>query len=118
MAKMLLRDELTDVEKAELANLTLHPGFEVLKRMMAEHCKATTELVIKLDPMTDNYERKLASLQNTARATNDFCSSVLLSISVLRNSSIEEQQEEAARSALIQQIKEAQRAVAAESAQQ
>jgi hypothetical protein len=115
-AKMLLRDELTDVEKAELANMTLHPGFQVLKRMMAEHCQNTTEAVIKLDPMVDGYERKLALLQITSRATNDFCSSVLRSISVLRNDSVEQQQEEAAMSALMTQIRDAQRAVATESA--
>lgn len=112
MAKMLLRDELTDIEKAELANMTLHPGFAVLQRMMAEHCKLSTEEVIKLNPMLDGYERKLALLQTTARATNDFCSSVLASIAVLRNASLEDQQEEADRAVLIQRIRDAQKEVA------
>ena len=116
-AKMLLRDELTDIEKAELANMTLHPGFEILKRMMAEHCQMTTEAVIRLDPAESDYERKLARLQITSLATNDFCSSVLRSVSVLRDDSVEQQQEEAARTALMRQVREAQRAVVAESAQ-
>lgn len=105
---MLCRD-LSDLDRAILVNMTHHQGFDILVRMMHEACDNATARVIKLDPIeTDNYEKKLANLQLTARATHQFCASVLKSIQVHQNQMIQEdkqQQEEAELQARISQVK-------------
>lgn len=80
MADLLLADSITPEDRLLLAQLAMHPAFQVLRRIMEAKCQKATEAVIKLDPLTDNYRNKLASLQQTSRAINDFCSSVLRSI--------------------------------------
>jgi hypothetical protein len=76
----LLYDELTLEDKVYLANLTLHEGYKVLKRLMSAACTRATEAVIKLDPMDADYGRKVQIAQQQARDRNEFCSSVLKSI--------------------------------------
>lgn len=79
MAKMLLRD-LNDQDRSALSNLTLQPGWPIVVKMMQEMCEIATSAVIQCDPGDANYVGKLRSLQGIARATNDFCSSLLKSI--------------------------------------
>jgi hypothetical protein len=75
MAKMLLR-EMSYQEQMNLWGLTKHPGFDVLVALMDEAVRDTAADPIRLDPMADKYEEKLAKLALIARATNDFCMSV------------------------------------------
>ena len=87
----LLGSNLDMVEKAYLGNLARHEGFKVLQKLGEDACKQATEAVISLDPMSDNYPAKLASLQNTARAINSFCSSFFGSVEWHIRESLEEQ---------------------------
>jgi hypothetical protein len=90
-----LGNDLDDIEKAYLGNLSRHEGFKVLLKLGEDACKQATEAVISLDPMSDNYPTKLASLQNTARAINSFCSSFFGSVDWhVRESFAKQQQDE------------------------
>ena len=89
----LLGTDLDDVEKAYLGNLSRHEGFKVLKKLGDAACRQATEAVISLDPLTDNYPAKLASLQNTARAINSFCSSFFGSVEWHVRESLEQQKQ-------------------------
>lgn len=97
MAKVL-GDKLDIVKRSYLANMTQHQGFPVLREMMEEACQKATYEVIKLDPNKDesdaSYNAKLARLQLVARATNDFCASVLMSIDRVKQTSLSDTQEE------------------------
>lgn len=80
MAKMLGR-EMDPVERASLLNMTLHPGYKVLRHMMDQLCELYTADVIKLDPVnTDKYEDKLQKLAMIARVASDVCASLVKSI--------------------------------------
>lgn len=80
MGKMLGR-EMDQVERAQLLNMTLHPGYKTLRHMMDQACSEYTADVIKLDPInTEGYREKLANLQMMARCVNDFCASLIKSI--------------------------------------
>lgn len=80
MSTMLGR-EMDELERAQLINMTFHPGYQILIHMMNQACELATAAVIKLDPIvTEDFDRKLSSLQNIARATNDFCASLIKSI--------------------------------------
>jgi len=70
--KPLLMDELNAAEKVALANMSLHPGFQVLIKMFEAACTTATHDVIKLDPLVQDYERKLAYLQQAARTVNKY----------------------------------------------
>ena len=76
----LLMDNLTTAEKVLLANLSLHPGYKVLIKLLEAACTAATNDVIKLDPMVEEYRRKLEHLQQAARTVNKFSSLVLRSV--------------------------------------
>lgn len=99
--EMLLREELNLVERTQLGNFTLHPGFEILKRMMAAACTQATERVIKIDPMSDGYERKLAAAQNAARSTNEFCAALLKSLQVHVEAGVKETQQQEEEQAIL-----------------
>jgi hypothetical protein len=63
--------------------------------MMQECCENATNAVIRLDPMTtENYEKKLSLAQLTARATNDFCASLLKSIEAQRQATLDSAKQE------------------------
>lgn len=76
----MLFSELTSLDRAHLVALTMQPGWSILVKMFEQQCEIATVKVIQLDPGVNNYDKQLASLQIAARATNDFCSSVLKSI--------------------------------------
>jgi hypothetical protein len=90
---MLLRD-LGDIDRAILINMTQHQGFPILVRMFHEACESATAEAIKLDPMSDNYEKRLVNLQLMARATHRFCASVLKSIEAHKNRVLQDSQQE------------------------
>lgn len=95
MAKMLMR-EIDDQDKVLLAQLTLHPGWQVVEKMFADFCATSTAAVIQLDPAKepDQYEARLKALQMQARVANDICSSLLRSIKVLVNDAVAKSQDE------------------------
>ena len=90
MAKMLLR-ELTFVEQMALASLTQHRGFEVLTKIFDEACVEANQAPIKLDPLDDEYDKKLKILTLVARVTNDFCASVRNTVHVHVSAAVTEQ---------------------------
>jgi hypothetical protein len=79
MAKYLCKD-MDEVKKAYLGNLARHEGFKILQEMGEDFCKQATASVISLDPVDDQYEVKLKTLQIAARVANDFCSSFFGSV--------------------------------------
>lgn len=79
MAKLLLED-LNPLDRAHVAALTMQPGWAVVVKMFEQACDIATIRVIQLNPEDVNYSQKLASTQINARATHDFCASVLKSI--------------------------------------
>ena len=95
----LLGADLDEVEKAYLGNLSRHEGFKVLRKLGEDACKKATEAVISLDPTTDNYPVKLASLQTTARAINSFCSSFFGSVEWHIRESLDKQKQDELESA-------------------
>jgi hypothetical protein len=80
MSKMLCRECLSLEERVYLANLSQHPGFAVLKKLMDEACQQATRKAIALDPEDPQYEHKLKARHLEARTMNDFAASVILSI--------------------------------------
>lgn len=78
--KPLCLDTLSPEDRVYLGNMSAHPGYQVLKKLISDACKQATEAVIKLDPADDQYDRKLKALQFTARAVNDFSSTLLKSV--------------------------------------
>ena len=106
---MLLRD-LSDIERAILVNMTQHQGYPILVQMLHEACENATAEAIRLDPMSDNYEKKLVNLQLLARATHRVCASLLKSIEAHKNRVIndtKEKEEEAEFLARIARVKSA-----------
>jgi hypothetical protein len=67
-------------DKQYLGGLSQHPGYPILQRLMEDACRQATEAVIRLDPTDNEYDRKLKSLQMTARIMNDFCATLIKSI--------------------------------------
>lgn len=93
MAKMLKRD-LTELDRAMLANLTLQPGWKIMRAMFEEMCDIATSAAIQVDPISENYITRLKTLQMQARVTNDVCSSILRSVETHIFSHVEDQQQE------------------------
>ena len=72
---------MDEVERSQLLNMTLHPGYKTLRHMLDQACSEYTADVIKLDPInTQDYKEKLANLQMMARCVNEFCASLVKSI--------------------------------------
>lgn len=93
MAKMLCRD-LTLQQQLNLWGLSQHPGFEVLTMLMDEAVRESSADPIRLNPMEDKYEEKLAKLALLARATNDFCASVRNAVLTHINAAAERKKED------------------------
>lgn len=75
----MLGEKMDDLERVALSNMTLHPGWKVLRKMMDEMCDAATAEVIKVSPKLPNYRELLVDLQLVARATNDAFNSLVRS---------------------------------------
>ena len=80
MAGALLFDELSDIDRAYLENMSLHEGWKVFVRLLNEKCAEANAAVIRVDPDSENYERKLAECQRKARFMSEFCSRILESM--------------------------------------
>lgn len=93
MAKMLLRD-MTYLEQMNLWGLTKHPGFDVLVSLMDEAVRDSAADPIRLDPMSEHYEDKLAKLTLTARAVNDFCMSLRNAVNTHVNAAAAKQKQD------------------------
>lgn len=109
--KPLLMDELSTGEKVLLANLSLHPGFQVLIKLFDAACTSATNDVIKLDPLVEEYDRKLAYLQQAARTVNKFTN--LVRKSIIYHSAMGEAETAAIESDLEARVNQAEREIAA-----
>ena len=78
--RKLLGENLNHDERILLAQLTTHPGWKILVKLMAESCRTATEDVIKLDPASERYNERVIALQTNARAMNKFSAEVLDSV--------------------------------------
>lgn len=92
--KQLLCEDLPFDERMHLASFNMTPAYQIVKRMMNDACSKATAEVIKLDPLTEQYENKLKCLQLVARATNDFSATLLKSIEVHAQAAFQMEQED------------------------
>lgn len=77
---IILGKNLSPEERIQLAQLTNHPGWSILVKIMAEACRASTEEVIRLNPTSERYTENLEKLHVSARAMNKFSNDVLESV--------------------------------------
>ncbi|VVB52049.1 Uncharacterised protein [uncultured archaeon] len=84
MADFLGEKTLTVDERVELAQLTNQPGWNILVRLLSESCRNATEACIRLDPVEEGYERKVAALQAHARTLNKFSNDLIQSVKAHR----------------------------------
>lgn len=113
MAKVLLLNELNDVDRAYLENMSIHEGWKVFVRLLNEKCAEANAAVIKIDPDSENYEKKLAECQRKARFMSEFCSHVLESMDSHISKLVTEQAAENEQQEKIRQIQEMMKAVGA-----
>jgi len=76
----LMMDELTSVERASLASLVQHPGWNVLEKLHLYACKRATEDAIKANPEEVNYDQISKVRLLRARERNEFSSLILGSV--------------------------------------
>jgi TRAP-type mannitol/chloroaromatic compound transport system substrate-binding protein len=76
-------------ERVQLAQLTNHPGWRILVKVMAEACRNATEEVIRLNPTSERYPQNLEKLQMTARAMSKFSNDVLESVREHLNATVQ-----------------------------
>jgi hypothetical protein len=74
-----LGDNLTTEKRLMLGQLTMMPGWVVLKEMIEEECKLANTDIIKLDPETEKYAEILTRLHLESRALNEFAASLIKS---------------------------------------
>jgi hypothetical protein len=72
--------ELSTEEKIYLGNLTNHPGYTVLKKLVDEFCMMRNSRVIKLKRDTPDYIRLLEVYQTEAFLSFEICTTLLKSI--------------------------------------
>lgn len=101
----LLDGNLSVAEKVSLGNLTHHPGFQILDKLIRAAVDKANAKVMKVDPSDPNYNRILAATQQEARATNVFAQSVLKSIAYHAKVGIVEAETEEAK--LLRRVTEA-----------
>jgi hypothetical protein len=74
-----LGDNLTTEKRLMLGQLTMMPGWVVLKEMIEEECKSANADIVKLDPETEKYAEILTRLHLESRALNEFAASLIKS---------------------------------------
>jgi hypothetical protein len=102
----LLYDDLNMEDRLYLANLQQQPGYKVLIKVFNAACARATRDVISLDPMAENYSRKLSALQQMSRAMNEFCAAVCKSVQWHSLKGLAEQREEQEVEELVERAKE------------
>ena len=83
--------KLQPFEAAELAKVSLMPGFDIIKRIMDLAVRAENDKIIQINPLDPGYDEKVRNQTLMARASNSFCSTVRMAI--LANLAAAEQQE-------------------------
>lgn len=76
----LLGGELTVQEQAHLAQLKLLPCYPVLVKLLNAACLRATQDTIRLDPETEDYERKVTERTRRARCWTEFSDLIFSSI--------------------------------------
>ena len=87
--RKILGQSLPYDERILLAQLTNHPGWVVLVKVMAEACRNATEEAIKVDPASERYLEVLSAKQTTARAMSKFSNEVLQSVREHLNATVQ-----------------------------
>jgi len=76
----LCYESLSFDEKMSLGGLATHPGYVVLKKLMADACLQPTIALVKIKPDDVDYDRKIKANQLAAHITNDVCATLIKSI--------------------------------------
>ena len=91
----LLMDGLSNIEKANLAQMALMPGFVVLQKLMESACSESRIAINDVNPEDPGYDQVLRARQQFSRAVNKFSVLVLRSIKWHTDSvALEESQQE------------------------
>ena len=76
----LLMDELNLVDKINLAQTSLTPGYPVLQKLMEAACAESRIAINDVNPEEPGYDQVLRARQQYSRAINKFCVLVLRSV--------------------------------------
>lgn len=82
MSEPLLFDELSSQQQTALANLSHHPGYDVLLMIFNKSCERINARLLKLDPEDAEYDKKVTRLHLISKTVNEFCLSVVKSIQI------------------------------------
>ena len=82
MSEPLLFDELNSQQRTALANLSHHPGYDVLLMIFNKSCERINARLLKLDPEDAEYDKKVTRLHLISKTVNEFCLSVVKSIQI------------------------------------
>ena len=82
MSEPLLFDELNSQQRTALANLSHHPGYDVLLMIFNKSCERINARLLKLDPEDAEYDKKVTRLHLISKTVNEFCSKILKSIQI------------------------------------
>jgi hypothetical protein len=82
MSEPLLFDELNSQQQTALANLSHHPGYDVLLMIFNKSCERINARLLKLDPEDAEYDKKVTRLHLISKTVNEFCLSVVKSIQI------------------------------------
>ena len=74
-----LGDNLTMEERLYLGQMTMMPGWLILKKMIEEECLGAAKDIAKLDPENEKYTEILARLALGSRAINEFAVDIIKS---------------------------------------
>jgi len=93
--KPLLMDGLSNIEKANLAQMALMPGYLVLEKLMEAACDESRIAINDVNPEDPGYVDVLKARQQYSRAINKFSVLVLRSIKWHTDSvAVEDQKQE------------------------
>ena len=69
-------------QRTALANLSHHPGYDVLLMIFNKSCERINARLLKLDPEDAEYDKKVTRLHLISKTVNEFCLSVVKSIQI------------------------------------
>jgi hypothetical protein len=79
-SKKILFEDLSQAKKVMLVQTAMTPGFKVIIEMANEACLRATQDIAKLDPESQDYERKALERARRARNISEFSDLLFASI--------------------------------------
>lgn len=76
----LLREELTLLERAQLQQIVMLPGFKVLIKIANAACTRFNNRVVKLDPEASDFDEKVGKRQLKAWVASKICTMIFKAV--------------------------------------